>query len=49
MNTAVIEMDYPVVEVLDNSGWHSHNDVWERLENKFNAHYGTDCTFDYHL
>ena len=50
MDTITAEIDtYPLVEDFDNSRWHSHNKVWERLEKKFNHFYGTDYQFNYQL
>jgi len=28
---------------------YTHNEVWEKFEKKFNAHYGTDLKFDYRI
>ena len=51
MNTAFSEVDtcYPSVESISKKHWHSHNEVWERLEKKFNDFYETDYKFDYQL
>ena len=51
MNTAFAEIDTcsPSVEKVSNKRWHSHNEVWQRLEKKFNDFYGTDYRLDYRL
>ena len=50
MNTLTAEIDVTCAP-NDDLGvkWHTHNEVWSRLEKKFNDFYGTDYKFNYQL